>query len=76
MFHLTYDCDNIMNLANQNAISISGNVFILLLCDCDTCAIRFLSYKLLNDLVFVITHDVYYYLKDWSIIMVSKVVQI
>ena len=28
----------IMNLANQYAISISGNLFILL-CDCDTCAL-------------------------------------
>ena len=34
MFHLTYVCDNMMNLANQNAISISGNKFILLIICC------------------------------------------
>ena len=44
-----YVCDNIMNLANQNAISFWKYVHSAdhLLCDCDTCAIRFLSYTLL-----------------------------
>ena len=31
MSHLIYVCDNMMSLANENAISISGNMFILLI---------------------------------------------
>ena len=47
MFHLMHVCDNIMNLANQNAISF-GKYVDHLLYDCDTCAIRFLCYTLLT----------------------------
>ena len=50
MFHIIYVCDNIMNLANQNAISFWKYVHSSdhLLCDRKTCAIRFLSYTLLT----------------------------
>ena len=43
-------CDNI---ANQNAISFWKYIHSAdhLLCDCDTCAIRFLSYTLLTTLL-------------------------
>ena len=37
--HLIYVCDNMMNLANENAISISGNMFILLIKTNICCAI-------------------------------------
>ena len=48
MFHLIYICDNIMNLANQNAMKYVRSADHLLCDQCDTCAIRFLSYTLLT----------------------------
>ena len=37
--HLIYVCDNMMNLANENAISISRNMLILLIKTNSCCAI-------------------------------------
>ena len=60
---ISHICDNIMNLANQNAISISGNMFILPIICC--VIVILVLYKIsllhtldnLNDLVFYHNHQ-------------------